>query len=136
MKDFEYRTHMTLWALLAAPLIAGNDLTAMTPATKEILMNKEVIAVDQDKAGRQGDRVYAEGPIEVWSRDLSDGSKAVAIFNLAESVLIIPVDFSKLGFKGPVNARDLWEHKDLGVLKEVYTARLFHHSCQLLKVWQ
>jgi alpha-galactosidase len=136
MKDFEYRTHMTLWALLAAPLIAGNDLTAMTPATKEILMNKEVIAVDQDKAGRQGDRVYAEGPIEVWSRDLADGSKAVAIFNLAESVLIIPVDFSKLGFKGPVNARDLWEHKDLGVIKEVYTAKLFHHSCQLLKVWQ
>jgi alpha-galactosidase len=136
MKDFEYKTHMTLWAILAAPLIAGNDLTVMSPSTKAILMNKEVIEIDQDEAGKQGDRLYAEGPVEVWSRDLVDGSKAVAIFNLAESVLTIPLDISKIGFKGPIKARDLWEHKDLGVLSPDYSVKLFHHSCQLLKVWQ
>jgi alpha-galactosidase len=136
MKDFEYRTHMALWALLAAPLLAGNDLTAMTPATLAILTNREVIAVDQDRAGKPGDRAYAEGPVEVWERELADGSKAVGVFNLAESVLTIPVDLAKLGFKGPVKARDLWEHKDLGAISSPFAAKINHHSCVLLRVWQ
>ncbi len=72
---------MSLWAILAAPLLAGNDLSKMTPETVALLTNKEVIAVDQDPAGKQGDRVWAQGPIEVWSRTLADGSKAVGIFN-------------------------------------------------------
>ena len=77
----EYRTHMSLWAILAAPLLAGNDLTTMTPETIAILTNRDVIAVDQDPAGKQGDRVSAEGPIEIWARSLADGSKAVGVFN-------------------------------------------------------
>jgi hypothetical protein len=68
MNTDEYRTHMSLWAILAAPLLAGNDLTSMTPETIALLTNKEVIAVDQDPAGKQGDRATAEGPIEVWVR--------------------------------------------------------------------
>src|SRR6185369_952660 len=70
MTDDEYRTHMSLWALLAAPLIAGNDLRSMTPATKAILTNAEVIAVDQDPEGKQGKRAWKEGDLEVWSRPL------------------------------------------------------------------
>ena len=62
MNTDEYRTHMSLWAILAAPLLAGNDLTSMTPETVALLTNREVIAVDQDRAGRQGDRVSAVGP--------------------------------------------------------------------------
>ena len=65
---------MTLWAMLAAPLIAGNNLTQMTPDVAAILMNKEVIAIDQDALGKQGDRVYAEGPVEIWAKPLKDGS--------------------------------------------------------------
>ena len=71
MNDDEYRTHFSLWAILAAPLIAGNDLTAMTPYTVEILTNREVIAVDQDSLGRQGFRVSQEGPFEVWMKPMS-----------------------------------------------------------------
>jgi alpha-galactosidase len=63
----EYRTHMSLWALLAAPLLAGNDLSKMTPETKSILMNKAVIAIDQDRLGVQGDRVSQDGDLEIWS---------------------------------------------------------------------
>lgn len=74
---------MTLWAILAAPLIAGNNLTQMTPNVATILTNKEVIAIDQDPLGCQGDRVFAEGPIEIWAGPLTGGRKAIGIFNFA-----------------------------------------------------
>ena len=82
MKHDEYLTHMSLWAMLAAPLLAGNDLSQMSAETKSILTNKDVIAIDQDPLGKQGDRVSAEDPFEVWSKPLKDGSVAVALFNL------------------------------------------------------
>ncbi len=77
----ENRFHMTLWAMLASPLLAGNDLTRMTPEVASVLMNKQVIAIDQDPAGHQGRRIYQEGPIQFWARTLADGSTALAIFN-------------------------------------------------------
>lgn len=77
----EYRTHMSLWALLAAPLLAGNDLSTMKPETIAMLTNREVIAIDQGALGKQADRVRAEGSLEIWARPLTDGSKAVGIFN-------------------------------------------------------
>jgi alpha-galactosidase len=81
MNAEEYRTHMSLWALLAAPLLAGNDLSTMKPETIAMLTNREVIAIDQDRLGKQADRVWAEGSQEIWARPLADGSKAVGIFN-------------------------------------------------------
>src|SRR5574337_180961 len=81
MSDEEYRTHMSLWSLLAAPLLAGNDLRSMSPAILEILTNREVIAVDQDKAGQQGRRVAQSGEQEIWSRPLADGGQAIGMFN-------------------------------------------------------
>jgi alpha-galactosidase len=74
MNDDEYRTHMSLWSILAAPLLAGNDLRNMTPAIAGILMNREVIAVDQDKEGKQGRRITKSGDQEVWAKPLSDGA--------------------------------------------------------------
>jgi alpha-galactosidase len=76
MNPIEYRTHMSLWAILAAPLLAGNDLSKMTPETLAILGNKGVIAIDQDPMGKQGDRVHSEGPLEIWVRPLAGGAKA------------------------------------------------------------
>ncbi len=134
MNDEEYRTHMSLWAILAAPLLAGNDLATMTDETKAILMNKEVIAVDQDALGREGDRVYAEGPIEVWSKPLSGGALAVGIFNRHQSTLTAHVDFAKLGFSGGVQARDLWLHKDLGALPAKYDVEIPAHGVLMLRV--
>jgi alpha-galactosidase len=134
MKPDEYRMHMTLWAILAAPLLAGNDLTQMTPETIAILTNKEVIAIDQDPAGKEGDRVWTEGPLEIWARPLSGGSKAVALFNRLSSPLPMDFAFTEVGFKGPVHVRDVWAAKDLGVLDGSYPVTLPGHSVVLLKV--
>lgn len=130
----EYRTHMSLWAILAAPLLAGNDLTTMTPETVAILTNHDVIAIDQDPAGKQGDRVSAEGPIEIWAKPLADGSKAVGVFNRHPGTLTAKVDFRELGFSGSVKARDLWLNKDLGKITGPYSVTLPAHSVLLLRV--
>ncbi len=134
MKPDEYRTHMSLWAMLAAPLLAGNDLSKMDDTTKSILMNKEVIAVDQDALGVQGDRVHATGPFEVWMKPLQDGSKAVALFNRSESDYPITVQLKDVGFDGPVQARDLWSHADLGTLNGSYTVVVPRHGVVMLRL--
>jgi len=134
MTPDEYRTHMSLWAILASPLLAGNDLSKMDETTKSILMNKEVIAVDQDALGKQGDRVSATGPYEIWMKPLQDGSRAVALFNRSEAVYPITVNLQSVGFDGPARARDLWSHKDLGTLQTSYTAVVPKHGVVMLRL--
>ena len=134
MKRDEYRTHMALWAILAAPLLAGNDLRTMNEETKELLMNPEVLAVDQDKKGEQGHRVWDEGPLEIWVKPLSDGSKAVGLFNRGESELKITVNFKQIGAPASAKLRDLWQRKDLGTVQNAYTADVPTHGVVLLKV--
>jgi alpha-galactosidase len=105
----EARTHMTLWSMLAAPLLTGNDLRHMSPETISVLTNKAVIAIDQDALGRQGSRLYADGEIEVWKRDLSGGDNAFAIFNRDDQPQRYSVELSKIGLNvssRPV--RDFW----------------------------
>jgi len=131
----ENATHMTLWAMLAAPLIAGNNLTQMTPDTSAILMNKEVIAIDQDALGKQGDRIYAEGPIEIWAKPLKNGSKALAVFNFMDTpseIRGIGLHLKEAGFKGQVTARDVWAGKDLGKIGDDYKFSLPKHGVLLL----
>jgi len=136
MNPMEYRTHMSLWALLAAPLLAGNDLSAMTADTKEILLNREVIAIDQDAAGHQGDRVYTEGPLEVWSKPLADGSVALGVFNRWTMPLALDVPLSRLGFRdgATVAGRDLWRHTDLIPVQGSYHAQVPPHGVVLLRL--
>lgn len=113
MSTDEYTTHMTLWAILAAPLLAGNDLTKMSPADKAILTNKDAIAIDQDALSKQGDRVSAEGPFEVWSKPLKDGSVAVALFNRGEDTekMSLP-SASAIGLGSIRTIRDVWSPSD------------------------
>jgi len=132
MKRDEYRTHMALWALLAAPLLAGNDLRSMTAETKDMLTNAEVIAVDQDPKGMQGHRVWDEGPLEIWVKPLANGNRAVGLFNRGESSLKITLDFKMLGGADSLKLRDLWEHKDLGEIENSYTAEVPKHGVVLL----
>lgn len=113
MTDDEYRTHMSLWSMLAAPLLAGNDLRTMTPAIRDILTNREVIAIDQDPAGRQGRRTSATGETEIWTRVLADGSHAVAVFNRGAAPVAVPVRWGDLGISAHERVRDLWAHTDL-----------------------
>ncbi|GAC1660481.1 MAG: hypothetical protein NVS9B4_11520 [Candidatus Acidiferrum sp.] len=134
MKPDEYRTHMALWAILAAPLLAGNDLRSMTPETKDMLTNAEVLAVDQDAKGVQGHRVWNEGPLEIWTKPLADGSQAVGLFNRGESILPITLDWKMLGLSGSAKLRDLWEHKDLPTAQQSYTADVPKHGVVLLRV--
>jgi alpha-galactosidase len=134
MTPDEERTHFSLWAVLAAPLIAGNDLTNMSPVTKSILLNREVIAVDQDPLGRQGDRAYATGPLEVWTKPLQGGAVAVGLFNRSSEAASMTLQLSKIGWQGPADARDLWNHKNLGVLHDGYTAVVPKHGVVLLRL--
>jgi alpha-galactosidase len=134
MKPDEYRTHMALWALLAAPLLAGNDLTAMTAETRAMLTNREVIAIDQDPAGAQGDRVSAEGPLEVWAKPLAGGGKAVGMFNLSDLPAEMELKFADVGFGGGAAARDVWAAKDLGRLRGSFRVMVPAHGVTLLRL--
>src|SRR5665213_1040601 len=134
MTPDEYRTHMSLWAMLAAPLLAGNDLSKMDATTKSILMNKDVIAVDQDRLGRQGDRASETGPFEIWTKPLQGGAKAVALFNLGNFPYPITVQLKNVGLPGSVRARDLWSHKDIGRLQGSYTAVVPPHGVVMLRL--
>ncbi len=135
MNPDQYRTQMSLWAILAAPLLAGNDLTKMDTITKSILINREVIAVDQDKLGVQGTRI---GPPQVWVKPLSGGAKAVAIFNYVTDDEAEPQTFyfKEAGFNGPVHVRDLWAHKDLGILHGSYTVTVPEGGVVMLRIWK
>jgi alpha-galactosidase len=134
MTDDEYRTHMSLWCILAAPLLAGNDLSKMTKTTLEMLTNPEVVAVDQDPKGIQGHRVSQLGPLEVWVKPLADGSQAVGLFNRGESVNPVTVNFSDIGVTGSASLRDLWAHKDLGSFQGHYTASVPKHGVVMIRV--
>jgi len=134
MTDAQYQTHMTLWVLLAAPLLAGNDLSKMTDADKRLLLNKEAIAVDQDALGKQGDRLYVSGDLEVWTKPLSGGRVAVAMFNRSWSTRDVSVDLGEIGFKGGAKIRDVWKEKDLGEKKGVVVDTLPKWSATLFVV--
>ncbi len=134
MKRDEYRTHMALWALLAAPLLAGNDLRNMSPETKELLTNPEVLAVDQDPKGVQGRRIWGEGPLEIWVKALADSNQAVGLFNRSESAIKMTFDLSVVGVPPSAKLRDLLDHKDLGTMQNSFAAEVPMHGVVLVKV--
>lgn len=134
MTPDEERTHFSLWAILASPLIAGNDVAHMDAVTRSILLNREVIAVDQDPLGRQGDRAEAEGPLEIWTRPLTGDAIAVAMFNRTSAPAQMTLNLAKLGWHGSAAARDLWTHKDLGSLPPSYARIVPAHGVVLLRI--
>ncbi|MDH4043482.1 MAG: alpha-galactosidase [Gemmatimonadota bacterium] len=132
----EYRAHFSLWAILAAPLMAGNDLRSMTPEIRDILTNREVVAVDQDPLGRQGRKVRDDGDVEVWAKELADGSRAVALLNRGESAIAIAVAWPEIGYTEGLRAsvRDLWTHRDIGQVRGSYTAEVPAHGVVLVRI--
>jgi alpha-galactosidase len=134
MTDDEYRTHMSLWALVASPLLAGNDVRAMSDATKAILLNKEVIAIDQDPLGKQASP-RKNGDLETWIKPLADGSIAVGVVNLGNAPTQAAVNSRDLQPGGTVTtARDLWAHKDVAFKDGVYANMIPSHGVLLLRV--
>ncbi len=132
----EYHAHFSLWAILAAPLISGNDLRDMKPEIQEILTNKEVIAIDQDRLGRQGRRVHKDGDLEVWARPLEGGNRAAVLLNRGTVEKPITVNWLDLDYPGHVTAvvRDLWQKKDLGKFKDGFSAQVPPHSVVMITV--
>jgi alpha-galactosidase len=136
MTNTEYRSHFSFWAILDAPLIAGNDVRSMSPEIKEILTNAEVIAVNQDKLGREGHRVKKNGDLEVWSKPMADGSRAVILFNRGAGDSDVSVSWEEIGYPNHLTAkvRDLWAHKDVGTFTGSYSAKVPSHAVVMVKV--
>ena len=134
MTNDEYKTHMSLWAILAAPLLAGNDLRSMSPEILAILTNKEVIAIDQDKLGKQGQRVWQSGEQEIWTRPLSGGAIAVALFNRAKDEAKIAVKPADLKVTGKWKARDLWTHQNVTWPETEYSVTIPSHGVVMLRL--
>jgi alpha-galactosidase len=129
----EYRTQMSLWCMLAAPLITSVDLRKMTGEQRAILLNKELIAVDQDARGVQGHRVSQSGDTEIWLKPLSDGH-AVALFNRGTREATIELDTARIGLAGARVARNLWDHRDITLERGRHSARVPGHGSVMLKV--
>jgi len=130
----EQIVHITMWAMLAAPLLIGCDMTNLDEFTLAVLTNEELIEVDQDPLGKQATQVIDKDGAVVWMRPLWDGTIAVALFNKTESKLEVSVKWSELGISGSQPARDLWLQKDLGSFDQSFSAQVSSHGAVLLKI--
>ena len=134
MTPAEYRTHFTLWSMLAAPLIAGNDVRSMAPEIRDILINREVIAIDQDGLGTAAQRISKDGDAEVWARPLSGGAHAVALFNRSGEDREISVTWNDLKLSGRMRVRDLWAHKDMNRIDGRFAVTVPSHGVVLIRL--
>jgi alpha-galactosidase len=145
MTSEEYKTHFSLWCMLAAPLMAGNDLQNMSPETKEILTNTEIIALDQDVSGKQGFCYRDNGDYEIWIKKLTSNEKAACLLNRSDEEKSVLVDFNILlkanddywkseSYKlEDYNVRDLWEHKELKLDKSSMYVKIPPHSVKVYR---
>ena len=132
----ENRAHFSWWAILAAPLLAGNDLPNMKPEIKAILTNKDVVAIDQDSLGKQGTRAYSDGEVEVWTRELQGGAKVVAVINVGSdrySTHPFHLNLAKAGLNGPATGKDLWTGKEVK-LTDGMPIELHSHDILLVRI--
>jgi alpha-galactosidase len=135
MTEDEYRAHFSLWAIMAAPLMAGNDVRSMNPATRELLIDKEVIAVDQDSLGVQGMLVQEPAPdLQIWAKPLADSARAVVLFNRSALRTVVTASWRALGIRGPARVRDLWAHTDLGTFTGRFSAPVPAHGVVMVRI--
>jgi alpha-galactosidase len=136
MTDTEDQTQFSMWAMMAAPLITGNDPRFMSQATHDTLTNADVIAVDQDPLGQQGQPISASPTLEVWKKQLVGvETYAVALLNRTDDAANITVAWSELGLtSGIATVRDLWAKQDLGLMIDQYTAAVPSHGVVMLEV--
>jgi alpha-galactosidase len=130
----EQYVHITLWTLLASPLLLGNDLSQMDEFELNLVTNDEVLAVHQDELGHAADRVAKNGEHEVWARPLKDGSLAVGLFNRDELDMPVTVKWSELGITGKQVVRDLWRQQDVGQFENELTRTVPRHGTLFVKV--
>jgi alpha-galactosidase len=126
--------HLTLWAMQAAPLLVGSDLSRLDAFTTALLTNDEVLDVDLDPAGHAGGRVWKDGKLEVWARGLSDGTTAVALFNRGLKPYPVTVRWSDIGVRGRQPVRDLWQRKSLGTFDGAFRTMVPRHGAVMLRI--
>ncbi|NOX19399.1 MAG: alpha-galactosidase [Chlorobi bacterium] len=130
----EQYTHITLWSLLSAPLLIGCDLTKLDNFTLNLLTNDEVIAIDQDPLGKQATPVLTDGDIQVWKKELSDGSYAIGIFNLGNNTKNFTLYLENIGLPDSIKARNIWKQKDIGFIYKGKDFRIPSHGTLMLKL--
>ncbi|HTS44774.1 MAG TPA: putative Ig domain-containing protein [Puia sp.] len=130
----EQYTHISLWCLLSAPLLIGCDMNQLDDFTINLLTNDEVIAVDQDALAKPAKKIFDKNQLQVWTKELEDGSKAVAVFNLNDSTNKQELSFSAIGLSSNVRVRDLWRQQDLGIHKNSIPVALPPHGVFFLKI--
>ncbi|MCK4343539.1 MAG: NPCBM/NEW2 domain-containing protein [Phycisphaerae bacterium] len=130
----EQLTHVTLWSLLAAPLLIGCDLSQLDEFTLALLTNPEVLEVNQDPLGRQASPVAVQGHQEIWARPLADGALAVGLFNRGRGKATITASWADLGISGPQQVRNLWLQQDVGTFDAAYSATVPRHGVVMLKI--
>jgi len=136
MTTTEYESHFSLWAMLAAPLIAGNDLSAMNADTLRILTNADIVAVDQDSLGVQARRLWKQGELEIWARPLKGGDQAVVLFNRGASPAGMTVDWDLLNLPAGLRAdvKDLWSKKVTKRVRGSYGGTVAAHGVVMVRI--
>ena len=132
----EQYTHISLWCLLDSPLLIGCDMTELDDFTMSLLTNDEVLEVSQDPLSKQAGRVAKNGDLEVWAKDMEDGSKAVGLFNRGRTQARVTADWSDLGLSGKQRVRDLWRQKNLGNFNEKFETTVPRHGVVLVRLWR
>lgn len=130
----EQITHITLWTIQAAPLLIGADMSQFDKFTTDLMTNPEVLEVNQDVLGRGGSRVWQQERLEIWSRPLADGARAVALFNRGLQAARVTARWPDIGVTGRQPVRDLWQHRDLGMFTGTFAADVPAHGAVLIKV--
>jgi alpha-galactosidase len=134
----ESRAHFSLWCMIAAPLIAGNDVRIMTNEVRDILTNKEAIAIDQDPLGNQGFRLYVDSHQEIWAKKLSNGEFAVCIMNVTDNEREVRAEWDRMrqviGWNKNYNVRDIWNDRDAGTTEKNFTGKLKSHDVYLFRL--
>jgi alpha-galactosidase len=130
----EQYTHVSLWCLVAAPLIFSGDMTRLDNFTISLLSNDEVIDVDQDPLGKPGRRIARSGTSEVWAKEMEDGTRAIGLFNRGDEAANVAIQLSDLGLSEPQIPRDLWRQQDLAPCKDRLIALVPRHGVVLVRL--
>jgi alpha-galactosidase len=130
----EQYVHVSLWSLLTGPLLIGCDMTAMDDFTLSLLSNDEVLAVSQDPLAHQAGRIVKDGNLEIWGKDMEDGSRAVGLFNRNDEATNVTARWSDLGITGQQTVRDLWRQADVGKFDGEFSATVPRHGVLLVKI--
>ena len=128
----EYQTQMSMWCMLSSPLALTNNLRKLTDDDKSIILNKEIIAINQDPLGKAAERKVNANEQQIYVRPLSGNRYAIAIMNTADKTQAIAISFKQLGLNGKYKLRDVWQHKYVGTKANKWSGKVAAHETKVL----